>query len=167
MAAPTWVSGQVLNASDVNNWFVPLAVYKTSSTSRSSTTTNSPDPDLVIPLAVSAFYRFEMYASYTGSSTASQGIKGAFTVPTGTTLRYHLIGVSNSGSTAQVGGTWTGTDTIILGTTNAVNSGFSLLGTLFTSTTAGSISYNWSQSVSESTAVSLQAQSCMILTRIG
>ena len=168
MPIPTWTSGEVLAAADVNNWFVPLAVYKPSDTTRASTTTGAADPDLTIPIATSAFYRFECYFSYTGSSTSSQGIKANFSVPTGTTLRYHLIGVNNAATPAAVvGNTWLGTSTIVMGTTSAVNSGASMFGTLFTGSTAGSITAVWAQNVSEATGVTLQGQSCMILTRIG
>ena len=37
MAIPTWSSGEVLSASDVNDYFVPLAAYKTGDTGRTTT----------------------------------------------------------------------------------------------------------------------------------
>lgn len=168
MAVPTWSPGQVLVANDVNNWFVPLVGYSTADVTRANTTTAAASLDLTIPIAVSAFYRFECDLSYTGSSTALQGLKATFSVPTGTFLRYHLTGIANtSGNPPAVGNTWLASSTIVLGTNSGVNSGASLSGTLFTGSTSGSITLLWAQQVSEATGVTLQQQSNMVLTRIG
>lgn len=167
MPLPTWSVGQVLAASDVNNYFVPLAAYKTSDTSRSNSTSPSNDPDLTLTLAASAFYWFEFFLNFEGSATGSQGIKWGFTVPTGTLVRYHGTW-SNVTSNAEVGHTWTGAQQPSAGTDGAGNlHGASGRGTVFTSTTAGSITLQWAQNVSEASAITLHAQSALILQRIG
>jgi hypothetical protein len=167
MPPPVWAVGQVLAAADVNSWFVPLVAYKTGATSRSSTTTPSADPDLTITLATSAFYRIEFHLNFEGSATANQGIKWGFTVPTGTNVRYHGVW-SNVTANAEIGHTWTGAQQPTAGTDGTGNiHGASGQGTVFTSTTGGSITLNWAQAVSEASAITLHEQSSLILTRIG
>ena len=68
MPIPTWSVGQVLAASDVNNWFVPLTVVKPSDTARSSTTSMTNDPDLQLTLQGSATYMIQGVIFYDGPS---------------------------------------------------------------------------------------------------
>lgn len=167
MPPPTWVTGQVLAASDVNLWFVPLAAYKTADLSRSSTTTPASDPDLTLALATSAFYHFACHLNYEGSATASQGIKWTWGTPAGTTLRYHAV-FTNTAGLQDVGHTWSGATTAGANTDGAGNlHGVGMAGTLFTGTTSGNLILLWAQNVSEASAITLHAQSSLILTRIG
>jgi hypothetical protein len=78
VAVPVYVTGQVLAASDCNNWFLPLAAYKTGNTIR-STTGNAADPDLVIALAASAAYDVSCSVLY--STAAAGGMTWGFTAP--------------------------------------------------------------------------------------
>ena len=167
MAIPTWVTGQVLAASDVNNWFVPLVAYKTADTSRASNTTPASDPDLTITVAANAFYQVTAYFLFEGSNTASQGIKWTWSVPASTTFRYHAVYSSASG-VATVGVSYVGTDVNAAGTNGAGSlRGLSVNGTLFTSAASGLFTLQWAQNVSEASTVTLHAQSSLVLNRMG
>jgi hypothetical protein len=168
MPIPTWTVGQVLAASDVNNWFVPQVAYKTSDTSRASTTTNSPDPDLIVNVAANANYFVEVFLFYEGSATASQGFKWAWVVPTGATMRYHIICADTSNNPfASTGGTFLGTSTGVAGSTGSGNlRGLSMKGTLFVGSTSGTANITWSPNVNEAAVVTLHAQSCINFQRI-
>jgi hypothetical protein len=167
MAIPTWVTGQVLSATDVNNWFVPVVAYKTGDSTRASTTTVSNDADLVAPLATNAFYVLTMYLYFEGSNTASQGLKWGFAFPTGWTMRYHAIYSSASG-VATVGVSYVGTDVNAAGTNGAGNNrGLTINGSVFTSSSSGNLQFQWAQNVSEASTVTLHAQSYMMLNRMG
>lgn len=80
MAAPTYVTGQVLAASDCNSWFTELAAYKTSVTTR-TTLTPSIDPDLQFSLpTASAFWEVRAGIIY---QAASGGFAYSFAFPAG------------------------------------------------------------------------------------
>jgi hypothetical protein len=167
MAVPTWITGQVLTSSDVNTWFVPLVAYKTSDTSRSSTTTVSNDPDLTVPVAANAFYKFEAYFLFEGSSTTGQALKFSWQLPASSTMRYHGLLVDSGGNQA-VGVSYTGASVNTAGTTGAGSlRGLTQNGTLFTSSSSGNATVTWSQNVSESSVVTLHAQSIIIFRRVG
>ena len=167
MPTPVYTPGQVLGAADCNNWFMPKVAYKAADTTRASTVTPANDPDLTIPVVVNAFYAFQCYLFFEGSATVSQGLKINWVVSTGTTLRYHAIftDASNNQSTG-VSYTATGTPT---GGTNGAGSlrGMTMHGSLFTGSTAGSLTLQWSQNVNEAATVTLHAQSYMMLSRMG
>lgn len=57
------------------SYIAPLLAYKTTTTSRSNTTTAANDPDLIIPIAATGVYIFELYVPVFGTTTSSQGIK--------------------------------------------------------------------------------------------
>lgn len=167
MAVPIWLTGQVLSASDINNWFVPVVAYKTSDTARASSTTATADPDLQLGLQASAFYKLEAFFIFEGSNTANQGLKFNWIVPTGTTLRSHNVYSSTAG-VATVGVSYTAADNIPCGTNGAGSlRGCSVNGSVFTSTTSGSLVMQWAQNVSEASTVTLHAQSAVTLTRMG
>jgi hypothetical protein len=169
MPPPVYTVGQVLAASDVNNWFLPVVAYKTGDTSRASTTTNSPDPDLTLPVVANANYFLEAFLFFEGSATASQGIKWTWIVPTGATMRYHLICADTAGvAFSGTGATFTGSSTGVSGSTGSGNlRGLSMKGTLFVGSTAGNAQITWSPNVNEAAVVTLHAQSSVMLTRIG
>jgi len=167
MPIPTWSSGQILTASDVNSYFVPGAAYKTADTSRSFSATLTADPDLALPVAATAFYQFFCVLNFEGSSTVSQGLKWNFTVPSGTTLRYHAT-FTDSSNNQVTGNMYTGASTPAGGTNGAgVLRGVTMNGTVYTGSTAGTMTLQWCQNVSESATVTLHLQSYLYLQRIG
>jgi hypothetical protein len=168
MAVPTWVVGQVLASADVNNWFVPLAVKKPSTQSViSQATTIQNDTALVLPVAASAIY--EMRALIIYNAAAAADIIIGWTGPSGAAMDWVSDGLITSESTgidavsrsAQVIGSQPGvggdpTNRVILP-----------YGILTTSTTTGSLQFQWMQSVSSLTATQVVAGSALILRRIG
>jgi hypothetical protein len=90
-------------------------------------------------------------------------------VPTGATLRYHIICADTSGvAFSGTGATFVGTSTGVSGSTGAGNlRGLSMKGTLFVGSTSGSAQITWSPNVNEASVVTLHAQSCLTFQRIG
>ena len=167
MPIPVYSPGQVLGAADCNNWFTPKAAYKTADLARASTTTLANDPDLVLPLAVSAFYAFTCFLLCEGSNTASQALKWAFSIPGGTNVRYHAVFTDASGG-QTTGPAFTGAFVNTCGTNGAGNlRGVTMTGSVFSGSTAGSMQFQWAQNVSEASTVTLHAQSYLILHRMG
>lgn len=161
---PTILAGQEYTANTIQE-FAPLLAWKTLDTSRSTTTTLAVDPDLTLPIAVSAYYRFLCYLDYEGAAAGTGDLTWNWLVPAGTTLRYHLIGV-NTLLQANVSGTKLASDTPSVGTNGAgVLQAVTMHGTLFTSTTTGSITLNWAQNTSSGTSTIIHAQSYMMLQR--
>lgn len=167
MGVKQWNPGDVLTAADMNAWAVPLAVMKPADTSRTSNTTLTADPDLTLAVAANALYRFWCFLDYEGAALGTGDIKWQFTVPTSSTLRYHLVcwsplGAANTQNTMAAGGTANA------GTINTGNlAGATMHGTLDTAGTAGSITLLWAQITSNATSTILHAQSAMVLDRIG
>src|SRR5262245_15271614 len=84
MAAPTWVSGQVLTASDVNTWFVPIAAVKTANESVTSSTTLQNDDELFVSVAANSTYLVQCYIKCDGAATGD--IKLNWTAPASATF---------------------------------------------------------------------------------
>jgi hypothetical protein len=90
MAVPVWVPGQVLAASDVNTWFVPLAAVKTVDQSVTSSTTLVNDNVLAVPVAASSTYEFRLFCWF--QAAAGGDFKFQFAGPAGEPTRLLLTG---------------------------------------------------------------------------
>lgn len=166
MAVPVWAVGQVLSASDVNNWFVPLVVIKPAGTSRNNTTSMSNDPDIVLNLAASATYHINGVIFYDGPAAGSSDLKCTFTIPSGASGMYHNPHQNLSGGyTGTAATNWTDT---VTANTNGVgnNMVFGVSGILVTAS-AGALHYQWAQNTSNATNTHIQAQSFLTAQRIG
>ena len=164
---PIWAVGQVLTASDVNQWLIPAMVVKTVDTGRASNTTPAADPDLSIAVTANARYVFNMLAVYTGGTNGSSDAQFGLSAPSGATffgyaLRNQISGLtlSNFLLTASSGAINAGTN----GTTNFI--GFWVQGQLAVSSTAGQFALIWSQNSSNGTATTVKAGSYLTLQRI-
>jgi hypothetical protein len=174
MAAKSWNVGDVLTASDMNVWTVPVAVIKPSNTSRNTTTSVADDPDLVLPLAASSSYDIRMMVFYDGPSTPGTGdIKWTFTLPAGATGTYMAVHQNIAASTAGMYMlNWT--DGPNINQTNANSQGTGTgnqLGILFSGLvavagTAGNLTFRWAQNTSSGTNTRVFAQSYMVAQRI-
>src|SRR5258708_21076330 len=69
MVAPTWVTGQVLAAADVNSWFVPLVAYKNADQSVTSSTTLVNDSALHLTISAGANYLMHCYLDYEAANS--------------------------------------------------------------------------------------------------
>jgi len=153
MPVPVYSVGQVLGAADVNSWFVPLsAVATTDQTTTSGTAIN--DNTLSVAVAASANYAVELYVRYTTSGT----ILGNFTGPSGATLS--LCPAQNTND-INIATPWS-----IGGTTGGSDFSSFAIGSLVTSSTAGTLQFQFYSSAG-GTAVTRLARSRLTLQRIG
>lgn len=168
MAVPTWVSGQILTASDVNTWFVPLAAVKTADTSRSSNTTLTNDPDILFSLASNATYQAEAFLWFHGGASGSSDLQFQWTGPAGFNF-FYLLFHAEGGATGL-----TNSVNRYVATSNAfcnTNGGSTenvaqILGTITTGGTAGTLNLQWAQNTSNATATVMRAGTHMTLRRI-
>jgi hypothetical protein len=166
MAIPTWITGEVLTASDVNRWFVPLAIKKTSNTSRSSTTSITSDPQLVLAMDVNADYKFEALVLYDGASGGD--IQFRFAVPTGATMNFTAIHDDASSTHVGFDIVYNNGSILTCSATGAGNSrGLSMTGMVTTANTAGNLTFQWGQNTSNGTATTVEVGSYMYLQRCG
>ena len=168
MAIPTWVTGQVLTASDVNTWFVPFAAIKPADTARATNTTLAADPDIVIPVATNANYQITGIIVYDGGTGGTEGdIKWAFTVPSGSSGYYGYSRQNLSGSyTGAFTSNWTDgqtAQTTGVGTFMTIT----ISGMLATSSTGGNLVLTWAQNTSSSANTRVRAQTFLTARRIG
>lgn len=150
----------------------PLFAFKAAHTDRSSTTTLTADPDLVLPLAGSAVYRVEFWLYY--GAAAAGDFRTTWQVPSGATGNRSVLG---PGQAALDGGA----DNISMRagvhnyTTGVVYNGvrdstvnLSLVVETATVVTAsaGDVAIMWAQSSSNATATRLGAGSYMTARRL-
>lgn len=160
MATPTWTSGEVLSAVDVNDWFVPKAAYKAASTNRSSLSITI-DPDLQLTLDSNAVYEIRCAIIY----TSTQACRTGWTVPSGATGGYAAsFNLAGTGA-----GSWgftfsaTNVDAAALG--GSVN-GILYLGQLTTAATSGTFGFKWG-SASGPSSLTIGVGSYLVARRIG
>ena len=167
MAIPTWVTGQVLTASDVNSWFVPLAAFKTGNTARNNTTAATADPDLTLTVAANATYRVEMLLFYQGGATGSSDLKVGWAGPSGATFTWGAVFTQISGLSPAVSQQQAISATIGAGTNTLSNQyHVNVRGLLAVASTAGSFALSWAQATSSGTNTSTLAGSYLIANRI-
>jgi hypothetical protein len=139
-------------------------VYKSSDTSRSSTTVLAADPHLVIPVLANDEMFVTIRLLIQGLSTTGD-FKFGWNVPSGTTmvfdryqqstLRDGFIGPSTGISPT---GLSTETDVTALGGANAIY-GFEIRGWIFAGATSGNVEFTWAQNVSNVNAMTVMAGS--------
>lgn len=165
---PTILAGQRLSA-DLLTSMLPLHAAKTSSTSRSSTTTVTADPDLQLSLAANAEYRLIGYFRISGDPAADMDIQ--FTVPSGTTGSYTVTGRLAGASAADTDTRTStriafGVETQFSTPSTATPQANHIVGRIITSSTAGTFSVDWAQTVSNATATVMASDSWIELRRI-
>jgi hypothetical protein len=166
MPPPIWTPGQILNAADVNSWFVPVIVVKGSDQSRASNTTLSADSELFVAVAASATYLVHLFLNYSGAAEGTSDIKWQFVIPASATLRAHHIHEGPAGSANCIEGI-TGSSVNNAGTKGAgIQCGLTALGTLIVAGTSGNVTINWAQNTSNATATIVAAQSSLMLQRL-
>jgi hypothetical protein len=167
MAAPVWSVGQVLTASDVNVWFVPIAVTKPTSQSVTSSTALVNDSALAVAVAANANYEFTCQLFFIAANGPGD-IKWTWSVPAGSALIYQNLhnegggtGVNNSGVANS------DADTPFAAGGGSPTEAARMTGNLNTSATTGNIQLRWAQNTSSATATQVRANSQLILRRIG
>lgn len=167
MPVPSWSVGQVLSASDVNAWFIPLSAIKTADQSVTSSVTFVNDTELFVPIVAVGSYQFECFLYFEGGTAGASDIKWRYIVPTGTTMRYTWTGWNNTGSVARSGDGQIAGDTPSSASAGAGNGhGVIMIGTIVAGVNAGNMQLQWAQNTSSGTATIVHAQSCLVLRRI-
>lgn len=169
MAIPTWTSGQVLTASDVNTWFVPKAVVKTANESVTSSVTLQNDDALFLSVDTNAQYYVSCLIYCDGASTGD--IKIQFNGPASATF----TGLVNGLSLGASDGTGDQVASIDIATAKSfglaggagVTRPLHVSGTLITAGTSGTFQLQWAQDTSDATATRVMAGSHLMLFRIG
>lgn len=165
---PTILAGQRLTA-DLLTSMLPLHAAKSGSTSRSSTTTVTADPDLQLSVEANADYTIHGLLRISGPAAGDMDIK--FTVPSGATGSYTVTGRLASAS-ALDSDTRTstrisfGVETQFSTPSTSAAQANHVVGRLITSSTAGTFSIDWAQTVSDATATVMESDSWIMLKRI-
>jgi hypothetical protein len=166
VAPPIWVVGQVLSASDVDNWLVPSAAVKTADQSVTSSTVLVNDTELSLPLAASVTYLFQCYIDYEGGTGGASDIQWLWSLPAGSFMRY-TNPHRNLAGTPVAGDTSTGTATDAASTGGAgVLRALQMMGSIVCGVTAGTLQFRWAQNTSSATSTIVHAQSCVMLQRV-
>lgn len=166
MAVPVWVPGQVLTASDVNNWLVPQGAVKPSSQSVVSSTAVVSDIDLVLPVAASAQYLMECVIGFT--ATSGGDFKWTWQVPSGASMLYQATHNEGGGvGLTQSTVIYSDANTITAAGAGATVEAVLMKGELNVAGTGGNLQLRWAQNVSNAGATTIRSQSYLALTRIG
>jgi hypothetical protein len=182
MPIPTWTQGQVIGASDVNNWFVPQAVYKPSTTGRSNTTTRAQDPDLIVTVAANCVYHVTAYLSYSTNNISGIGFAFGWVTPSLASppgrwgACYRLSGDAASATNFGLAGTPDFDWTQYAGTSGQFpaaatpgdnqNHSVQIEGTLFVGSTSGSFYLSWAPDSVNGNVLNLNIGSKLLAQRI-
>lgn len=166
---PVLLAGQRITA-DLLTSMLPLHAAKTASTSRSATTTVTADPELQLEVAANAEYAIHGYLRISGPAAGDMDIK--FTVPSGTTGSYAVTG-RLAGTSALDTDVRTstrisfGVETQFSTPSTSAAQANHVVGRMITSSTSGTFSIDWAQTVSDATATVMESDSWIMLKRIG
>lgn len=147
-----------------------LFAKKTGDTTRTSTTTATDDPHLVVAVAANATYEVSCYVVYNAGTTGDIGVQ--FGVPASATGDWSGVGWGRD-ATASVGtGGWTvrlNQNTITQNRTyggDTTDLTIHMKGIVVTAGTSGNFSLQWAQAVSDGTGTIVRAPSYLVLRRV-
>jgi hypothetical protein len=158
--------GQVLSASDVNTWFVPVTAVKPADTGRTGTSASA-DPDLSIAVAANATYHVKAVIQYKGPTNGTSDAKFGISAPSSSTgfsivTRLQITAFPTTtidwnalGNTSNAGTNGTGVTLPCL-----------IDASVTTAATAGNIAVIWAQNTSSGTTT-VMAGSQLIIQRTG
>jgi len=149
----------------VLNQMIPQRAVKSASTSRTSTTTLTADPDLTVPVDANAAYDVEISLPYNGAATGTGDIKFSFSVPSGASITGGFEGIANPLGVAIL---TVATGSTLFSASNGTGNPLwcKISCTLFTSGTSGNLVLNWAQNTSSGTATTLLAGAKMSAARV-
>lgn len=173
---PVFTAGQKLTAAALQQ-LAPIRLMKAADQSVTSSTTVVNDNDLVVPVAANATYDFDGFIFWIGNETGK--IKFGMNAPTGATLDWGLLAGYDGDTGFNTGGThgaaqfWLKqaqttfpTGTIQYAASTALLTGL-LKGRITTGSTAGNLTLQWAQFVSNATSTTLKAGSWLHAQRVG
>lgn len=155
MPVPTWVPGQTLASTDLNNWARPLTGYKTGSTSQTSNIILDPDPDLQVTLTATGIWVIELFLRYNG--VVSNGLAFTWTVPAGAAGEFGCEQINMSGNIQLVRQPFSYTGMQLFTNGTGTEQVARLIGLLTSG--PGTVQLNWAQVNSSSTPTSIDASS--------
>lgn len=174
MAFPEWEVGDLLTADEMNDR-VPVLVYKTALESRSSTTTLTADSELSVPVKAGRIYIIDAAINYSSPGSNTPDLQLGWSAPSGSSMWWGMFGL-DIGSTTPAGSVVTHFSTVPSPGTRAVGAiGASASGGaswptqalvhgILTITTAGTLTFLWSQWTSNATATIVREASYIRLT---
>lgn len=166
MAVPVWSVGQVLAASDVNTWFIPIVALKAIDETVASGTTLQNDDALFLPLAANATYLVRGYVFATGAALGAADIKLTFTAPSGATFRFTILGYSLSSNTTPVITAARSSGNAIHGVDGSSASPLIITAEVTTAASAGNYQLQWAQNSINATGTTVLAASSLEARRI-
>lgn len=158
----TFAAGDLPTAGELNDG-VPRIVYKSVDETIISNSTMQNDDELLLTVAASTKYEFELYMAYNSGTTPD--LKIGWTLPTGATNLWH-VDYFDTAAAAQKGQSST------VPTTGFAVGGFGsdlyavFAGTLNISTTAGTMQVQWAQNTLTASNSTVRAGSFLRLQKI-
>ena len=175
MHYPVWTAGQTVTAERLIDQ-AENVIATTATLDRSSTTTLADDTVLTTTLAANATYLVEFSVVFSSTSTTPD-VNTNWTVPSSATGRKFRRGPTSNNSTMTssidsrikvdaVSLTTSGAYQVV-GTTAATQTvGVTEVGIVVTSTTSGTLAFQWAQNTSNATATTRGADSYLKVCRI-
>jgi len=164
----TAATGDALMTRDLGDvrYYQEVAAFKPNNETKSSTTTMTPDADLIIPVAANSVYLVEAYLPWVVSVGGTAGFKVGILAPSGSSRYLHVIGSVSSLTTLPFRASLTG-DSSFSDTPagNASVNHAEIKGTVRTFANAGNIQIQWAQGVAEN-STTLRALSSLKVTKI-
>ena len=177
MSVTLFNSGQKLRASRLNamiTYMTRISASKATDTSRNTTTTNTADPDLVLPLAANTSYDVHLMLILTSAANAAGDFKAELQFPSGATCSFvphGLIDTLASGSSGDLQAGSVSLDTS--SPTGSFSAGVStsatgvLITARVTTVSAGDLTLAWSQLASNANNTTLKGGSTMTAVPAG
>lgn len=143
------------------------SAFKTADTIRSSTTTRTADPHLVLSLTPNERYILEGF--FVWDSGTAEDIAFEWTWPTGTTMKWGLVGLGLGATGTSGSPTLGGFGQSGIGTYGGIGVGSAMTGVLnglvFVGANSGNLTLNWAQNTSGVNNTTMQAGSWIRITR--
>jgi hypothetical protein len=167
LAIPTWNVGDVLTASDVNTWFVPMTARKGSDQLVTSSTALVDDADLLVTtLAINAAYDFELLLNCTGAAIGTGDVKVAMVWPSGAAGEWYGLGFATSGASPTISHMETSSGAAhAFGIDGAGQSPVRITGSVRTVLFGGTLKLQWAQNSSSGTSTKVLKDSVMKVWR--
>src|SRR5450631_4234750 len=167
MPLPVYVPGQVLASADVNSYFLPQVVVKTSNTARANNTISA-DPALTVTLAAGGLYEIRCMVYYAGGNALGY-LQWNWTAPGSGFFTYLATyaaqggGVDAGYSNAVAGVQLGAASTVGPAWTSGIGTPWCLYMTgLANGGTGGALTFNWGQAATNATATSVLLNSYLV-----
>ena len=168
MAKPTFSTGDVPTATQVNAWFVNVtAAVKTATESVTSSTALQDDDTLSVSVDANTTYHFQAMLKYDAATAGD--LKFRWTVPASATLSFSLQRLHDAAALFtddQAFGGANDSDITAGGLGAGTTCWLPMQGILTVSSTAGTLLLRWAQNTSSATATRLFADSYVFLQRV-